>query len=85
MHCKKNSILYIPDLEDLSEDAPIILAKLENKAGCCLNDEQKKQALGLIRSLQLGFLTTVEDVIDEMSEMPSLKHFAELLNASSDQ
>lgn len=30
-------------LEDLSGDAPIILAKLENKAGCCLNDEQKNR------------------------------------------
>lgn len=69
-------------LEDLSEDAPIILAKLENKAGYCLSDEQKKQALALIRSLQLDFLTSVEDVIDEMLEVPSLKHFAQLLNAS---
>lgn len=72
-------------LENLSENAPIILAKLENKAGYSLNDEQKKQALGLIRSLQLSSLATVKDVIHKMSEMPSLKHFVQLLNASSDQ
>lgn len=72
-------------LEDLSEDASVILAKLENKAGYCLSDEQKKQALFLIRSLQLGFNTTVEDVIFEMLRMPPLQHFAQLLNSSSDR
>lgn len=68
----------------MSENAHIILARLENKARYCLNDEQKKEALGLIRCLQLSCFATVEGVIDLMLEIPLLKDFAQLLNSCSD-